>query len=104
MTQKVLNKPLLKLIILVIKINLVGRRSQRHEGYKVKTTRQSVQGLWQANMFNTFPRHGILQFKSVPKDPISLEDIGAVRDNVKRNKRQTYVRRYKSRKPEGDEL
>jgi hypothetical protein len=55
-------------------------------------------------MFNTFPRHGIMEFKSVPKDPLSIEDIGGVRDNVKRNKRQTYIKRIKNVKPMGEHI
>jgi hypothetical protein len=84
--------------------NIVGRRALPHEGYKVKTYKKSIQGPWEANMFNTYPRHGVLEFKCVPKDPLTIEDIGGVRDNVKRKKRETYVKRYKNSKPLGDHI
>jgi hypothetical protein len=55
-------------------------------------------------MFNTYPRHGVLRFQNVPKDPLTIEDVKGVRDNVKRNLRQTYVYRYKGAPPQGDHL
>jgi hypothetical protein len=74
---------------------IVGRRPIRHEGDKVSTQRKSIQGPWESNLFNTYPRHGILEFKQLPPDPLKLEDIGAVKPNVKRNLKKNNVRRYK---------
>jgi hypothetical protein len=44
-------------------------------------------------MWDTHPKHGILEFKSMPKMPLTLDDIGAVKPNIKRNIRRTYVKR-----------
>jgi hypothetical protein len=74
---------------------IVGRRSIRHEGYKVSTQRQSIQGHWESNLFNSYPRHGILEFKQLPADPLKLEDIGAVKPNVKKNLKKTYAMRLR---------
>ena len=46
-------------------------------------------------MFNTYPRHGILEFKNVPEDPITLESVGGVKPNVKRRLKSHNARRLK---------
>lgn len=66
-----------------------------HEGYKVTTQKKSVQGLWQSNMWNTYPKHGIQEFMEMPKFNLTLENIGAIKKNVKRNIPKTFLHKFK---------
>jgi hypothetical protein len=46
-------------------------------------------------MWNTYPKHGIQEFMEMPKFNMNLENILALKKNVKRNLPKTYLRKFK---------
>lgn len=79
-------------------MKLVGRKALNHNGSKVISTQQSVQGLWTSNMFNTPPTHGILEFKSLPEYPIKESDVIREKPYVKRALPKTWTRKAHNHK------
>jgi hypothetical protein len=74
--------------------NSFGRRAVAHAGYKVATFKKSIQGLWTSNMWNTYPKHDILEYKTMPLSPVKGDDY-LLKKNLKKRPPRTYTRVYK---------
>lgn len=62
----------------------IGRISLPHAGHKVTSFNKSIQGKWESNMWNTYPKHDVLEFMKMKDHKLTWDQYGAERQNIKK--------------------
>ena len=86
--------------LILFNLILDGRKALKHNGPKVYSSTQSVQGLWRNNMFNNNPSHGILSFKEMPELPIKEDEYAPLQPYVEKTFPKTWNRKKQNSKRE----